>query len=217
MKKAAYSGALVCKHIKDLQTGDNISPICNAVTIEDMTDVSVYKLPIGTEVLVCDECKTAHNIARWREETRQQILLHDTDPKLTMLVSQNFMFSFTGSLFGNTDVVLVSKFVGVNAIASIFKYVIDNVDVNSITEPKEVFVKNTGLRGMVGSCRIRIVPDTLPENHEFYDINTFGDIEKVKLVRIILPDNKNLLPGMEDYDDSFDPKNIMTLQELFNG
>lgn len=217
MKKAAHPGALVCKHIKDLQTGDNISPICNVVLVEDMMDVSVFKLPIGTEILICDECKVAHNISRWREETRQRILAHDTDPKLTMLVAQNYMFSFTGSLFNNTDVVLVSKFVGVGAVATIFKYILDNVDVNNITEPKEVFVKNTGLRGMVGSCRVRVVPDTLPENHEFYDINTFGDIEKLKLVRIILPDSKNLLPGMDGYDETFDPKNNMTLKELFNG
>lgn len=91
MKKAAHPGALVCKHIKDLQTGDNISPICNVVLVEDMMDVSVFKLPIGTEILICDECKVAHNISRWREETRQRILAHDTDPKLTMLVAQNNM------------------------------------------------------------------------------------------------------------------------------
>ena len=89
-------------------------------------------------------------------------------------------------------------------------------DINSITEPKVVFVQNSGIKGTVGRTRVRLVPDALPENHQFYDISTFGNLDKLSIIRIELPDDNNILPGMDGYKEDFDPSNAMTLEEFFN-
>jgi hypothetical protein len=218
MKKAVYRGASVCKHLMETAdvAGDTVTPIANEVTVEDGIDESVFKMKVGEKVMLCDDCHRTYKLKRWQHEMDIKISEAKEDPRLAMVVTHNYMYSYTGSRFDNKDLVLLSKYCGNMTVAKIFQEVIYTVDLNTVEDGKLVFIRSTGVKGTVGNIRVKLVHDTLPENHQFYDINTFGVEEKVKIIRIILPDAKNLLPGDEGFDETLDPTNNMTLEDFFN-
>lgn len=219
MKKPVYKGASVCRHLMETAgiAGDTVTPIANEVLIETETDKTIFKMKVGEKVMLCDDCLRIYRLKCWQQEMDVKISEATEDPHLAMVIPEHYIYTYTGSRFDNFDVVMLSKFSGNPVVARIFKEVVETVDLKHTLDGDCIFIKSTGVKGTVGHVRVRIHFDTLPENHQFYDINTFGVKEKVKIIRIVLPDAKNLLPGDDGFDETLDPTNNMTLGDYFNG
>lgn len=218
MKKAVYRGASVCKHLMETAdiAGDTVTPIANEVTVENETDESIFKMKVGEKVMLCDDCLRIYRLKCWQQEMDVKISEAEEDPHLAMVIPEHYIYTYTGSRFDNFDVVMLSKFSGNPVVARIFKEIVETIDPKITMDGDCIFVRSTGVKGTVGHVRVRVHYDTLPENHQLYDINTFGVKEKLKIIRIVLPDAKNLLPGDEGFDETLDPTNNMTLEDFFN-
>lgn len=217
-KRKVVAGDRICQHIHQLDQNNDgtIEVLATPVTVDSTAAEKVFQMEQGETVMLCDICLRQSRVGIWQQTTKEKIEAETEDPRLVMQIINNFLFSYTGSVFGNKDLVLVSKFTGSNSVTGLYQTIMKTEDINSITEPKVVFVQNSGIKGTVGRTRVRLVPDTLPENHQFYDISTFGNLDKLSIIRIELPDDNNILPGMDGYKEDFDPSNAMTLEEFFN-
>lgn len=196
--------SLVCKHIVD----DHTISIHKQIDPEADTGC----------VYLCNDCLIGYRMTLMQNAITATITKEKVNPNLSWCVLGRFIYSYTGSIYDEYDLVYIEECVGAKVSKVIFNEILFhhiNTDKKFDNDEKIVTVGLENIK-TINDEKVRVLLRKIPvpENHEFNFIKVHGNISKLKLIQMFVSDTNNKLPGEDGYT-TMNPSSGITAEEYF--
>lgn len=166
-------------------------------------DGGVRRTVSGEEAIVCISCLKESYYGPLFDLVRTKVMELDLngEAKLLPYSGGNVTYTYTGSLFNKPDFVIkcdkndkvtASILIDISTRCAELGYV-----------PPTMSVKDVAIEGQsIGGLMVKVVKVSYQAQIDLALLNKFGEVDRVELYRILLPDANYKYPGEDGYEDT---------------